>query len=96
MNSTKIVKVLKTLSDATRWEISNAILSHPGLSGKELLAEFKVTQPTLSFHLNKLEQFGLISVNKIGQSHYYTPNIVILEDMVKYGRQAVTAIKKSR
>lgn len=96
MNVSKIVKLHKTLSDATRWEIFNAIWQHPGLSGKELLVEFKITQPTLSFHLNKLEQSGIVIVKKEGQSHYYYPSITLLEEMIKYGQEALAAAKKSR
>ncbi|MBQ0045303.1 MAG: helix-turn-helix transcriptional regulator [Mycoplasma sp.] len=54
-----------------------------------------MTQPTLSFHLNKLEQAGII-VKKEGQSHYYTPNIHLLDEMVKFGQQALAVAKKSR
>lgn len=96
MNVNKIVKVHKVLSDKTRWEICNAIWEHPGLSGKELLVEFKITQPTLSFHLAKLEEAGVIQVKKEGQSHYYYPNVSMLEDMLKYGQQALALVKKAR
>lgn len=96
MNVNKIVKIHKTLADKTRWEIFNAIWQHPGSSGKELLVEFKITQPTLSFHLNKLQLSGVVETKKRGQSHYYYPNIDILEEMIKYGQEALSVAKKAR
>lgn len=96
MKVDKIVKMHKTLADTTRWEIFNMIWQHPGISGKELLSHFHITQPTLSFHLTKLFNGELITVKKVGQSHLYWANVDLLEQMLKYGWQALTINKKTR
>lgn len=89
-----MVKLHKTLSDKTRFEIFDKIWNHPGISGKELLAEFHISQPTLSFHITKLEQSRLIVVEKAGQSHYYKANMDMLKPMIEYGMKIFQINKK--
>ncbi|MCQ3915544.1 MAG: ArsR family transcriptional regulator [Mycoplasmoidaceae bacterium] len=60
------------------------------------MVEFKITQPTLSFHLSKLENGDMIKVKKIGQSHHYFANVDLLEEMCLYGQKALKLNKNSR
>ncbi len=94
MTTTQIVKLHKTLSDKTRFEIFDKIWNNPNISGKELLAEFHISQPTLSFHITKLETNKLIVVEKIGQSHYYKANMDMLKPMLEYGMKIFQINKK--
>ena len=71
---------MKVLSDKTRLDVLSYIYLHPGCSGKELLVNQKVSQPTLSFHLARLEQIDIIKVKKVGQTHYYEINIKMARD----------------
>lgn len=94
MTVLQMVKLHKTLSDKTRFEIFDKIWQNPNISGKELLADFHVTQPTLSFHINKLAEAKLIEVKKVGQTHHYKANKVIIEGLIEYGKKCLAINKK--
>ncbi len=96
MTNAQIVKLHKTLSDKTRFEIFDKIWKNPHISGKELLTEFRVSQPTLSFHISKLENSKLIITKKEGQSHYYCANMDIIEQVLSYGKKCLEINKKAR
>lgn len=68
MDRKESLAVLKALADETRLELLNCLQQHPGY-GEELAAQLKLTASTVSFHLNKLEQAGLVRKAK---DQYYT------------------------
>ncbi len=83
MTKNQIVKILKIVSDETRIDVLSYIYLHPKCSGKEILVNHKISQPTLSFHLSKLEQIDMIKVKKVGQTHYYEINKSTINDFEK-------------
>lgn len=74
MNNDPVV-FAKALADETRQEIM-AHLCCVWLNVSEIEAKLggKVNQPTISHHLKKLEDAGLVAVRQEGRYHYYTLN----------------------
>lgn len=75
------ILVFKALGDPTRFSI------YKSLAGKEccacdLLEKFSITQPTLSHHMGKLVQSGLIAARKDGIWMRYTVN-PIAQDQIE-------------
>jgi len=63
----------RTLSDETRQRILEMLLDGELCVG-DIVAAFKMSQPTISHHLNILKQFGLVSSRKEGKQVYYRIN----------------------
>lgn len=65
----------KTLADETRQEIMKNLCCE-WLSVNDIVdrLEGKVNQPTVSHHLKKLEEAGLVLVRQEGRQHFYTLN----------------------
>ncbi len=74
---------LKALSDETRLNIIN-LLSEEPLCACDILESFKITQPTLSYHMKLLTSSGLVSSEKDGKWTYYTLNKEELCDQMDY------------
>lgn len=58
------VEALKALSDPIRLSIIKKLFSQDELCACDLLDDYKITQPTLSFHMKKLVQCGLVTSKK--------------------------------
>ena len=69
------LKFAKVLADATRQEIMD-MLCCEWLSVSEVVAglEGQVNQPTVSHHLRKLAEAGLVEIRQEGRQRYYTLN----------------------
>lgn len=75
---------MKALSDETRVKIFE-MLSQGELCACNILQEFKITQPTLSYHMKILCESGLVNSRKDGIWTKYTinkNNLVILNDFI--------------
>jgi DNA-binding HxlR family transcriptional regulator len=68
MHRKESLAVMKALADDTRLEILHRLRERPGY-GEELAAQLNLTASTVSFHLAKLEQAGLVTKTK---EQYYT------------------------
>lgn len=66
-------KALKVLSDETRLKIMD-LLGEGELCACDLLEEFSITQPTLSYHMKTLCDSGLVVSRKDGSMVKYTIN----------------------
>lgn len=58
------VEILKAMADPIRLSIVKKLFSKKELCACDILDDFKITQPTLSFHMKKLTQSGLVSSRK--------------------------------
>ena len=67
-------RLFKALADKTRLEIAVYLAKKGELSCKELSKKFQLSQPTLSHHFGKLEEAGVIFVEKRGVTHFYRIN----------------------
>lgn len=66
--------VFKALGDEQRLVLVEEIIKNPGISGKTLMINTHLTQPTLSFHLKHLTKTKIIDYVKDGQTHCYYIN----------------------
>lgn len=80
MNRRKAITILKALSDDTRLEVVRIIGEKGEISCSELQKNFRLSQPTLSHHFNKMVQTEIISFRKEGTSHIYSLNKKVLEE----------------
>lgn len=65
--------LFKALSDETRLKIID-MLSCDELCACDILEEFEITQPTLSYHMKILTECGLVNARKDGAWTRYTLN----------------------
>ena len=65
----------KAIADDVRWEIMEHLCC-VWLSVNDVVAKLdgKVNQPTVSHHLKKLEEAGLVTVKQEGRQRFYTLN----------------------
>ena len=75
--------IFKALNDSTRREILN-LLRRSDMTAGEIAAQFDMTAPSISHHLDKLKRAGLVTITKKGQFVYYSLNTSILEDVLQY------------
>ncbi|WP_044795412.1 ArsR/SmtB family transcription factor, partial [Bacillus cereus] len=70
---TRVSKLLKLLGDKTRLTIVS-ILKQRECCVCELLEVFDMSQPSISQHLRKLKDLGLVQEERRGQWIYYSLN----------------------
>ncbi len=65
----------KAIADDVRWEIMEHLCC-VWLSVNDVVSKLdgKVNQPTVSHHLKKLEEAGLVTVKQDGRQRFYTLN----------------------
>lgn len=73
--------IFKALSDETRLKIVD-MLSCDELCACDILEEFAITQPTLSYHMKILTDSGLVHARKDGAWTRYTLN----QDLITQAR----------
>jgi ArsR family transcriptional regulator, arsenate/arsenite/antimonite-responsive transcriptional repressor len=80
--------IFDVLADATRRELLATLLNarinampRGELSVGELVERLELSQPTVSKHLQKLREHGLVSVRTNGQHHYYRLETAPLRDL---------------
>ncbi|MEE1318608.1 MAG: autorepressor SdpR family transcription factor [Ruminococcus sp.] len=73
--------VWKALADPTRRKIL-ALLKKGDMNAGDIAAEFDMTKPSVSNHLNILRQADLVDAEKQGQNVVYSLKTSVLEDML--------------
>jgi DNA-binding transcriptional ArsR family regulator len=87
----QITELFKALSDPTRRQILQC-LKFKAKTPSDLLEEIKITQPTLSHHLDILKRANLVDTEREGQFIRYYLNMSVLDMALEYLLQ----IKKKR
>lgn len=78
----EISQVARALSDPIRLQIVDVLRRHAGeVCVCELVPLFDVSQPTLSHHLRKLREAGIVGVEKRGLWSYYYVHDASLEPL---------------
>ena len=67
------VEFCKALADDTRQRILTMLLENEKCVG-DIVAEFDMSQPTISHHLGVLKQFNLVTSRKEGKQVFYAIN----------------------
>lgn len=91
MNMQQFTDLFKALSDPTRRQVLQCLKDKPK-TPTELLEEIKITQPTLSHHLDILKRSGLIEGEREGQFIRYSLNMSVFDMALEYLLQ----LKKKR
>ena len=73
--------VWKALADPTRRKILT-LLKKRDMNAGEIAAEFNMTKPSISIHLNILKQADLVDSEKHGQNVVYSLKTSVLEDIL--------------
>lgn len=73
--------VWKALADPTRRKILE-LLKKRNMNAGEIAAEFNMTKPSISNHLNILKQADLVDSEKQGQNVMYSIKTSVIEDML--------------
>lgn len=73
LSSSDAAMMFKALSDETRLKIIDMV-SCAELCACDILEEFELTQPTLSYHMKILTDSGLVNARKDGTWTRYTLN----------------------
>jgi ArsR family transcriptional regulator len=69
----EVAEVARLLADPIRVQVLDVLRGHEeSVCQCELQPLFDVSQPTLSHHLRKLEEAGLLSVERRGRWAYYS------------------------
>lgn len=77
------VLLFKAFADETRLEIID-LLSSGEMCACQLLENFNITQPTLSYHMKILCESGIVNGRRDGAWMYYSNNIAILENISQF------------
>lgn len=76
-------EVFKALNDPARREILK-LLQKKDMTAGDIAAQFDMTAPSVSHHLDKLKQAGLVSAVKQGQFIRYSSNTSIIDELLQY------------
>jgi DNA-binding HxlR family transcriptional regulator len=82
MNAAQSLAIMKALADESRLAIVSSLLEHPQYV-EEIAKRHALAPSTVSFHLKKLEQAGLISSRKEQYYVVVTANVPLLETTLK-------------
>ena len=81
-DAARLAAVAKALSDPIRVQLVDVLRTHAGeVCVCELVPLFDVSQPTLSHHLKKLRDAGIVGVERRGLWAYYYVVPESLEDL---------------
>ena len=75
--------LFKALNDKTRRDILE-LLRKGDLSAGDISDKFDIAKPSISHHLDLLKQAGLVISEKKGQFIYYSLNVTVFDELVKW------------
>ena len=90
-------RVFEALGNEVRLSIVLMVAREKSLSCGDILKKFRLAQPTMSHHLNKLVLAGVLSASKEGVRHRYTVNVARLRVLglnLKNMNNSITINKK--
>jgi ArsR family transcriptional regulator, arsenate/arsenite/antimonite-responsive transcriptional repressor len=92
----QLSRIAKALADPQRFAILQRITAQPEVACKELVAEFSVTQATISHHLKELVAADLIHSRRVGQCAMLSRREDILADYLdQLNRRLLPPIDRS-
>lgn len=75
--------LFKALNDSTRREILE-LLKDGEMTAGDIADKFDMTKPSISHHLDLLKQAGLVEAEKDGQFIYYSLNVSVVDEIIKW------------
>jgi DNA-binding transcriptional ArsR family regulator len=88
VSSDSLAKTMKVLGDSTRLEIMSYITDRPSY-GIELSEKFGVSRPTISHHLEQMNGIGLVHIERVKNTKYYSLNKRRYEALLKELREYI-------
>lgn len=82
-NYAEYVLLFKAIADQTRLNIVD-LLSSGEMCACQLLDNFKITQPTLSYHMKILCDSGIVIGRRDGAWMYYSINGLVIENIAEF------------
>ncbi|MEL7163386.1 MAG: autorepressor SdpR family transcription factor [Bacteroidota bacterium] len=76
-------EVFKALRDPTRRQILQLLRDGSRTAG-EIAAEFAISKPSISHHLDLLKRADLVRVERRGQFLHYHLNTTVVEDLLRW------------
>lgn len=73
-------RCFRALSTDVRAKIIELLASGEEHSVTDIVAKFRLTQPTISYHLSELEKTGLLTSRTDGRFVFYKLNLLCKED----------------
>lgn len=83
-NRNDIIKILKILSDDTRFQIMELLSKNKSMNGKDIASIVKLTTPTISHHMEQLKESGFIHEERVKNSKYYSINSAAVSKFIEY------------
>jgi ArsR family transcriptional regulator len=84
-NAGRLAELAKALGDPIRVQLVDVLRTHAGkVCVCELVPLFDVSQPTLSHHLKKLREAGLVGVERSGLWSYYYVHPEAIEELSQW------------
>jgi len=77
-------EVFKALNDPIRRKILELLKKNGDMSAGAIAAQFDISKPSISHHLDLLKQAGLVEVMRDGQFLYYSLNTTIIDELMKW------------
>jgi ArsR family transcriptional regulator, arsenate/arsenite/antimonite-responsive transcriptional repressor len=81
--NSELNSLFKALNDPTRRTILE-MLKDKDMTAGEIAAQFDMSWPSVSHHLDLLRKAGLVVAEKEGQYIYYSINTSVMDDMLKW------------
>jgi DNA-binding transcriptional ArsR family regulator len=75
--------LFKALDDPTRREIIEMLRKHDMTAG-EIAERFDISKPSISYHLQLLQQADLVVAVKEGQFVHYSLNSTVLQEVITW------------
>ncbi|HBV87228.1 helix-turn-helix transcriptional regulator [Desulfosporosinus sp.] len=82
-NYADYVSLFKAIADQTRLNIVE-LLSSGEMCACQLLDNFEITQPTLSYHMKILCDSGIVNGRREGAWMYYSINGAVMETILEF------------
>jgi len=64
-------RILEILRQEKLVTIISLLIQNPNMRHKDLLKKFNITSSTLSYHINKLKEYGIIDISLYGEEKGY-------------------------
>ncbi len=75
--------LFKALNDKTRRQILE-MLKEKDMTAGEIAEKFHISKPSISHHLDLLKQADMVTSVKEGQFIYYSINLTVIDEILKW------------
>jgi ArsR family transcriptional regulator, arsenate/arsenite/antimonite-responsive transcriptional repressor len=98
LTTQQFIRIAKALADARRLAILERIAARGDAACQHLCDEFPVSQPTMSHHLRRLADVGVIEMRRDGQYAHYRVRVDVMRAYVTTleRRMRLTTARASR